>query len=667
MAKNWAIAIGINQYELLPTSAHLRYAVRDAELMHNFLHQTAGFPADNILLCSDASPAIGRLATRPSRSILRRILREELQRARGADNLWFFFAGHGMAGRNGDYFLPIDGNPNDLEDTAVSVNFVTECLRRCEAKNVVLVLDMCRNEGRTDSRDISVNVGEQTIELAKQQGMITMFSCSRGERSYEIPELEQGAFTYCLVNGLKQHTILRQLEQYLIQEIPKLRQRYPYNIPIPRIIPEPGWKYDAPLLPGYATQSDVGQLIEQATNAELHEEFDRARQLWWQVVDVGTSIERAKARSALDRIRNKELNRGQVMPPPTLPLGQPPFQAEPRDVSDTQVSSVSSSAPPSSLENSSFLQTFSFETAKITGIRKTGGVLGIGGQTVCDVKRESLTAKGFVERFGNGIALEMVQILAGRFWMGQTDAEKEELIRQIGEENYQRWYACEMPRHPVTVSSFSMGKFPVTQAQYAAVMGNNPATECDDKFVAPNKPVVGVSWEDAVAFCQKLSEQTGREYRLPSEAEWEYACRANTTTPFHFGDTITTDLANYRGTDLEFSGTTYPGNYGSGPKGEFREETTPVGSFPANAFGLFDMHGNVWEWCADHWHEDYQNAPTDGRAWIEGGNSEYRMIRGGSWFYPPLSCRSARRIWYSPGIRYYLIGFRVVSVLAQDS
>ncbi|MEO1522208.1 MAG: caspase family protein, partial [Cyanobacteria bacterium J06633_2] len=316
MAKNWAIAIGINQYELLPTSAHLRYAVRDAELMREFLHQTAGFPEDNILLCSDTSPAIGRVATRPSRSILRRILREELQRARGADNLWFFFAGHGMAGRNGDYFLPIDGNPNDLEDTAVSVHFVTECLRQCQAKNVVLVLDMCRNEGRTDSRDISVNVGEQTIELARQQGMITMFSCSRGERSYEIPELQQGAFTYCLVNGLKQHTILRQLEQYLIQEIPKLRQRYPYNIPIPRIIPEPGWKYDAPLLPGYATQSDVGLLIQQATNAELNEEFDQARQLWWQVVDAGTSIERSKARVALDRIRLKE-SRTQASSPST--------------------------------------------------------------------------------------------------------------------------------------------------------------------------------------------------------------------------------------------------------------------------------------------------------------------------------------------------------------
>jgi uncharacterized caspase-like protein len=323
MAKNWAIAIGINQYELLPKTAHLSYAVRDAELMGEFLCRTAGFPAENILLCTDASSAIGRLSTRPSRSILRRILREELQRAQGADNLWFFFAGHGMAGRNGDYFLPLDGNPNDLEDTAVSVHFVTECLRRCEAKNVVLVLDMCRNEGRMDSRDISVNVGEQTIELAKQQGMITMFSCSRGERSYEIPELQQGAFTYCLVNGLKQHTILRQLEQYLIHEVPKLRQRYNRQIPVPCIIPEPGWKYDAPLLPGYATQADVGLLREQAIEAELYDDFEQARQLWWQVVDAGSSAERAQAREALDRIRLKE-NRAQMPSPMHSPAPVPP-------------------------------------------------------------------------------------------------------------------------------------------------------------------------------------------------------------------------------------------------------------------------------------------------------------------------------------------------------
>ncbi|MEB3355346.1 MAG: SUMF1/EgtB/PvdO family nonheme iron enzyme [Synechococcales bacterium] len=266
------------------------------------------------------------------------------------------------------------------------------------------------------------------------------------------------------------------------------------------------------------------------------------------------------------------------------------------------------------------------------------------------------------EDLGNSITLGMVQIPGGEFLMGQTEAEKQELIRQVGEENYQSWYARELPRHQVNVSSFFMGKFPVTQAQYEAVMGENPATQYDrDRFVDPNKPVVGVSWNEAIAFCERLSQQTGREYRLPSEAEWEYACRAGTETPFYFGETITTDLANYRGTDWEYQGTTYPGNYGNGPKGIFREQATPVGSFPANAFGLFDMHGNVWEWCLDHWHENYEGAPTDGSAWIEGGDSTRRLLRGGSWDNVPRYCRSAYRDRDVADGRYSYIGFRVVS------
>jgi formylglycine-generating enzyme required for sulfatase activity len=143
---------------------------------------------------------------------------------------------------------------------------------------------------------------------------------------------------------------------------------------------------------------------------------------------------------------------------------------------------------------------------------------------------------------------------------------------------------------------------------------------------------------------------TGRTYRLPSEAEWEYSCRAGTTTPFHFGPTITTDLANYNGNYT----------YGAGPKGIYREETTEVGSFPPNVFGLYDVHGNVYEWCQDVWHDNYEGAPTDGSAWIEGGNQERRVCRGGSWFDGPRFCRSAYRLNVTPANRYYDIGFRVV-------
>jgi formylglycine-generating enzyme required for sulfatase activity len=263
-----------------------------------------------------------------------------------------------------------------------------------------------------------------------------------------------------------------------------------------------------------------------------------------------------------------------------------------------------------------------------------------------EVSRETKQGQVFREAIGDSL-LEMLPIPGGEFMMGQTEAEKEELIRLVGEDDYQRYYADELPQHQVTVPSFLLGKYPVTQSQYQAVMGKNPSSFTEN---GTNRPVERVSWDDAVAFCQQLSKQTGREYRLPSEAEWEYACRAGTTTPFHFGPTITTDLANYNG---NFT-------YGSGPKGQFREQTTAVGSFPANAFDLYDLHGNVWEWCLDHWHDSYNGAPTDGSAWLSSDDNAARLLRGGSWFNFPWYCRSANRLRFARDVTNGSIGFRVV-------
>jgi eukaryotic-like serine/threonine-protein kinase len=253
------------------------------------------------------------------------------------------------------------------------------------------------------------------------------------------------------------------------------------------------------------------------------------------------------------------------------------------------------------------------------------------------IQRENLQAEYFTEDIGNGVTLEMVAIPGGTFTMGSPETEKERFDR-------------EEPQHSVTVPAFFMAKYPVTQAQWQAVMGNNPAY-----FKGANRPVEKVSWNEAVEFCQKLSQMTGKNYRLPSEAEWEYACRAGTTTLFYFGETITTDLANYDGN----------GTYGNGPKGVYRQQTTDVGSFPPNAFGLYDMHGNVWEWCQDVWHENYNGAPTDGSAWESGGNSSYKLWRGGYWGNHPRDCRSAYRVFDSPGLRNFNIGFRIVVSLPR--
>lgn len=249
MVQNWAIVVGINHYEHLSKDEHLKCAVQDAEAVRAFLCKSAGFPSNNVLLCSDHSQSLGDISTRPSRTNLRRILQEKIpQEAAGADNFWFFFAGHGISKNYQDYLLPCDGYPYD-EESAISVRFVVDCLRRCRAQNIVLALDMCRESKpqSTGSRGVT-KIGQETIEITQQQGIITIFSCSVGAESYEIGELEQGAFTYVLLKGLQQHLILRQLEQYLIREVPALNHRYKKPPQIPLVIPEPGWKYDFPLL-----------------------------------------------------------------------------------------------------------------------------------------------------------------------------------------------------------------------------------------------------------------------------------------------------------------------------------------------------------------------------------------------------------------------------------
>ena len=267
------------------------------------------------------------------------------------------------------------------------------------------------------------------------------------------------------------------------------------------------------------------------------------------------------------------------------------------------------------------------------------------------IKKELKQSQYFSEDLGNDITLEMVAIPGGTFLMGTEDEEIERLVKKFGWEGYRR----ERPQHQVTVPPFFIGKYPITQAQWKAIaatakididLETNPS-----KFKGDELPVERVNWYQATEFCKRLSRETKQEYRLPSEAEWEYACRARTTTPFYFGETITGELANYDASN------TYAGE----AKGEYRQQTTPVGQFSPNAFGLYDMHGNVWEWCADTWHDNYDGAPTDGSAWIENGNDNRSPLRGGSWYFNPFLCRSAYR--YDSYRRVHVnnyYGFRVV-------
>jgi formylglycine-generating enzyme required for sulfatase activity len=284
------------------------------------------------------------------------------------------------------------------------------------------------------------------------------------------------------------------------------------------------------------------------------------------------------------------------------------------------------------------LSQFSFETAVVTINR-----FGIGNFTKkqLQINTRQKIGRSYFETLGNvqgkPIGLEMVLISAGKFQIGSpiSEAERSE---------------SESPRHIVNISAFFMSRFPITQRQWKVLMDNNPAI-----FIGNgDRPVETVSWDDAQDFCQKLIERTGKPYRLPSESEWEYACRAGTLTAFGFGETIAANLANYNGA--------VPYKYA--PQGISNASTTEVGTYHANAFGLHDMHGNVWEWCADTWHEDYDLLPKDGTAWTQGGDRSCRVVRGGSWRDPAHYCRSAKRSNNAMNQGDRSTGFRIAVTLA---
>jgi formylglycine-generating enzyme required for sulfatase activity len=255
-------------------------------------------------------------------------------------------------------------------------------------------------------------------------------------------------------------------------------------------------------------------------------------------------------------------------------------------------------------------------------------------------------ARYYVEDI-NGVALEMVEIPSGSFTMGSPANEG-------GRSDN------EGPQHHVTIPRFFMGKYEVTQAEWRAVAklpnARGYLNPSPSHFIGDDRPVEQVSWDDAMEFCARLSKVTHRSYGLPSEAQWEYASRAGTTSEFAFGQTINAELVNYDGTRP----------YGSALIGVSRYRTAPVGSLgAANGFGLYDMHGNVDEWCSDHWHDSYHGAPGDGTSWAAEALTNTRVVRGGYFQLSGDECRAAKRFMHSPDYKYNGGGFRVAVALPR--
>ena len=571
MVKNWAIIIGINEYSYLEK---LNFAKTDAEAMHRWLEQSGGFDPQGLFLFTDDSQPIQTnppITTQPTFGHLDTFFDVQFERKllTSADNLWFFFSGHGNRGTGGDYLMLSDSNPRRLEQTALSVSYITERLRNWGAGNVVMFIDACRN--------VENQAKGGTITTQNYQGMIAFYSCRDKEKSLEVKSIKRGAFTHILLSALEETKrqnrclTVAELERYLMSEVPKLS---PNQHPLARV--EPSYKSNF-ILFGEALEKNIDSLYSLA----LKKAF------------VENKTEEAKELLIHANMAAKGSN---------------------SDILDTLVH-ISSLSP---TINSSVKPILSLETET----KELELVLPKQPENK-EVEREKGQVRSFSENLGNDVILEMVAIPGGTFMMGSPKGE--------GNDD-------EKPQHEVTVPPFYMGKYPVTQAQYQQVMRKNPS-----RFQGDDRPVEQVDWYDAVKFCQELSKQIRTEYRLLTEAEWEYACRAGTTTPYHFDETITEQLANYGG------------NVG---------ETTPVGKYPPNAFGLYDMHGNVWEWCQDDWHKNYEGAPTDCIAWVS-GNSNPKVMRGGSWIDYPEYCRSAARSFGKRDFRFDSLGFRVVCVVPR--
>lgn len=631
MGKNWAIAIGINDYQNMRP---LKFAQKDAEAVCQFFQETLHFDKVDLFAKGaepvryedgppiQANPTVGNLDTFFD-------VRFERPFLEPGDNLWFFFAGHGKRHKGRDYLMPIDGSPRRVERMGIAIDYIAERLRRSGADNVILMIDACRGE---DNRDGDEGVGRQ-----QQKGIITLFACSPNELSFEIEEIKQGAFTHTLLAGLQIQgagncATVERLSQYLKVQVPEINRRYkkPAQTPYTRIEPES--KLHFILLPGQATLQDVAAMKIDALEAEAENYLDGAQHLWTRV--LAASPADMQAINGLQRIAVKRA------------MGQShrPTQAPSSETVTTQANDSSretgSNLPPESEDNPADNESSDSQPLKVTFT-----VVKVNAQGEVIEQHEQQAEQSIVMLPGE-VPLSLVRIPQGSFWMGAQKNEKE--ARNT-----------EYPRHQVSVPSFWMGQYSVTQQQWQAIAVLNKVKvnldpDCS-RFKRGILPVEKMSWYQAVEFCERLSRHSGQDYRLPTEAEWEYACRAGTKTPFYCGETITTDRANYDGNYT----------YGKGPKGHYREKTTAVGSFFANAFGLFDMHGKVWEWCLDHWHEDYKNAPIDGTARLGKNDNYSRVLRGGSWSNYPGYCRSAKRNRYVPDGQGNDVGFRVVCVSAS--
>ncbi len=681
MSQKIALLIGVSQYKDLPL---LDAALHDIEAVRDVLENPHLGQFDDVLVLPN-----------PKSTQMQREIQTLFARCKKDDLVLLYFSGHGMTDDDTKLYLTTATTEKDLfQATCVPASFVHDVMNRSRCKRQVVILDCCYSGAFAEGWQPR---GDGVLDLKQQlggEGRAVLTSSSAVQLSFE--QEGSGIYTRYLVEGLKTGAAdrngngrisIQELHEYAKEKVQTAKpgmkpEIYTYKegfeivlTQTPVVAKNPELEYrrqvekfvkgrwgeisgiarrvlkkqavQLRLSVEVATQIEAEVLApyeeRQRNLAEYREAFSEAvaeeyplsdagryeLQCWGEMLGL-TAEDVAEIEGEVLQQFNLEV----VSDSPTFASSR----GEPEPQTENQ-----SKTPVSEKPEEIVLQTFRFEVVTVNRQGK-------------EIQRRPGESLFFPEDLGDGNALEMVQIPGGSFEMGTDDDEIERLCKLYGQD-YFRW---EGPQHRVTIQPFLMGKYSVTQEQWEAVAAL-PKVERDlepspSHFKGKNRPVECISWYDSEEFCKRLSRKMGREYRLPSEAEWEYACRAGTSTPFHFGETIATELANYDGNYT----------YADAPKGEYRQETTEVGGFLPNAFGLYDMHGNVWEWCADGWHDSYKNAPSDESIWLSSDedNGRMKLLRGGSWNSYPRFCRCADRYRDFVDDGYHYIGFRVACRLA---
>jgi formylglycine-generating enzyme required for sulfatase activity len=593
-----ALVIGNNNYEHV---RHLQTAESDAREVERVLRESYGFQT-RLLINATRSQIIGALAA----------YRREL----GPDaNLLIYYAGHGYNDRDADkaYWLPVDASGEDPADW-ISADDITTAIRVIPARHVLVVSDSCYSGTLTRELNLSPSAPaarEQFLQKMMAGRSRTLMASGGNEPVADSGGGGHSVFASALLRGLQEmdkgrFTATELFSNYIVESVAGRAEQTPEYEPIRNSGHESGDFVFVKI------KTPDGKTVEVTVKTPSAPTVDPAafELSYWNSIQNSTDAEDFK-----DYLSK-------------YPTGQ--FAS----IARRRVAALTSAAKP----------------APVT---PSGG----GAASTTGAARPA----GRAQQMQNSAGVEFMWIPAGSFMMGSSDADVqrayEQAQREYGSNAKLEWFTPEKPAHRVTIAEgFYMGKYEVTQAQWQKVMGTNPSNfkGCD------NCPVEQVSWDDAQAFINRLNAQNdGYTYRLPSEAEWEYACRAGTTGDYA-GDLDSMGWYYNNSGDAPLSGQWDPNKLKAN-----NNRTHAVGSKQPNAFGLFDMHGNVWEWCEDWYHDSYAGAPTDGSAWLSGGEQKYRVLRGGSWSYDALNLRSAYRDRLTPDGRSDNIGLRVVAVSRQ--